>query len=201
MKEKLLVAAIAVWLVGVIATFGYVWKYKSTPGTVGAVPVAWPADSAIIPVAGKPNLVVFTHPQCPCTRATIAELGRVASELGDRAQIHVVLVRPTDAPPHFEDGPIAERAARIGGVKLVVDDGSEAKRFGSVTSGATVLYTSSGALAFHGGLTTARGHEGRSPAHTQIADVVLRDAGAALATPVFGCEIDRPLAVSASGAR
>jgi hypothetical protein len=195
-KQKLLVAGIALWLVGNVTTFGYVWKYKTTPGTTGAVPPSWPADSAIIPVAGKPNLVVFTHPQCPCTRATIAELARIAGELGDHAQLHVVLVRPTDAPPHFEDGAIAERAATIRGVKLVVDDGSEARRFGSVTSGATVLYTSDGALAFHGGLTTARGHEGRSPAHAQIAEVVLRDSNTTLTTPVFGCEIDRQLTVA-----
>jgi hypothetical protein len=197
-KRALLYGALGLWLVVVLGAFGMVWRYKTEPGATGAAPATWPAQSKLVPATDKANLVLFAHPQCPCTRASMAELAHLAVELGGRAQIHVVLVRPKETDPGFEDGTIADRAAAIAGARVMVDDGGiEAERFGAKTSGATVLYTRSGQLAFSGGLTTARGHEGRGPAEDRIVSVVNGDAKKPFETaPTFGCELDEPRTAS-----
>jgi hypothetical protein len=121
----------------------------------------------------------------------MAELARIATEIGTRAQIHVVLVRPPGTEPGFEEGTIAERARAMTGVSVVIDDGGrQADLFGAQTSGATVLYTSDGQLAFSGGLTTARGHEGDSPAQRRIVAVINGQTDHRFQTaPTFGCEL------------
>src|SRR6267142_2092292 len=68
--------------------------------------------------------------------------------------------------------------------------GGEARRFGVETSGAVILYDSAGKLAFHGGITPARGHEGDSFGRQRIA-ALLEGAPADRAdAPVFGCTLD-----------
>jgi hypothetical protein len=192
-KQKLLVAAIVVWFVGIAVAFAAVWGYKTTPGAPTAAPSSWPAASTIRPAAGVPNLVMFAHPQCPCTRASMAELARLASELGASTKIHVVLVRPDDTPAGFEHGAIAERARAIPDADVVVDAGGvEASRFGAMTSGATVLYAADGALLFAGGLTTARGHEGEGPSTHAILAAVRAPSAHLAEAPTFGCSITSP---------
>lgn len=191
MKQRMVVAAIVLWFVCVLGAFGFVWRYKTAPGPRTVAPERWPHDSSLVLSATKPTLLVFAHPQCPCTRASIAELARLATRLGERAQIQIVLVRPPGTDPGFEDGTIAERAKAIPGARVIVDDGAkEADRFGAQTSGATLLYTSNGALAFSGGLTSARGHEGESPGQERILAVVKGEANPHVETaPTFGCEL------------
>jgi hypothetical protein len=190
-KTKAIVLGIAVWLGGVLTAFVLVWSYKTKPGNHGLAPERWPRASAIAIATDKANLVMFAHPQCPCTRASVAELARLATQIGSRAQIHVVLVRPPGTDPGFEDGTLAERARAIPDARVIVDDGGrEADRFGAQTSGATLLYRRDGRLGFSGGITTARGHEGRGPAHTRILTAIEHDAPDEPAhTPTFGCEL------------
>jgi len=198
MKRVLLYGGLALWLVVVLGAFGMVWRYKTDPGATGAAPTTWPRESKLVPTTDKANLVLFAHPQCPCTRASMAELALLAVQLGDHAQIHVVLVRPKGTEAGFEEGTVAERAAAIKGARVIVDvDGVEAERFGAKTSGAAVLYTRSRHLAFSGGLTTARGHEGHGPAQDRIISVVKGDAKKPFETaPTFGCELEEPRTAS-----
>ena len=190
MKRWALWAAIGLWFAGVVAAFLVIWNYKTTPGDDVTAPGSWPAASVIARVPGVANVVMFAHPQCPCTRASIAELARLATELGPRAQIHVVIVRPDGTDEEFVRGVIAERASAIRGARIVVDvDGVESERFGAIVSGSTVVYSSKGELMFRGGLTTARGHEGSGPAQARIRELVVADMGQADA-PTFGCAIE-----------
>jgi hypothetical protein len=191
-KRALLYTALIVWFLAVLAAFGFVWRYKTQPGPNTNAPRQWPRVAAIVPAQDKANLVMFVHPHCPCSRASVAELARLAVEIGGRAQIHVVLVRPRGTDPGFEDGTLAERARAITGARVVVDDAAvEAERFGAQTSGAVVLYTRTGELAFSGGLTTARGHEGEGPAHAKIRSVLAGSDMTAATAPTFGCELEQ----------
>lgn len=190
-KRHLIHVAIGAWFVGVVGAFGFVWSYKTAPGPNTNAPARWPRASTIVPAPAKANLLMFVHPHCPCSRASIAELARLAVTIGDRALLHIVLVRPRGTDPGFEDTTLAERARAIGKARVVVDDqATEADRFGAQTSGATVLYTSAGELAFSGGLTTARGHEGEGPAHAQILRAIAGDRVQAATAPTFGCELE-----------
>jgi hypothetical protein len=181
------------WLVGVVGTMALVWRYKLTPGDPPAAPEQWPAASAIHRDATRATVVMITHPQCPCTRASITELDRLAHALGDRARIHVVLVRPDGTSEGFEDGAIKTRASTIPNTTVIVDAGGrEADRFGAVVSGSTVVYAPDGRLLFRGGITAARGHEGKSPAFDRIVALVSGAAADRGEAPAFGCAVKDP---------
>ncbi len=190
----LLPAGLVLWLVGVVGATALVWRYKMAPGKPADAPETWPIASTLHLAAGRPSLVFVAHPQCPCTVASITELARLSDELEGHAQLDIVLVRPVGTDAGFEDGTIAERAARIRGARVHVDiDGVEAARFGAHASGTTLLYSHDGTLLFRGGLTISRGHEGRSEAHDRIIGLVKadhRDAHGVAQTPVFGCETE-----------
>src|SRR5687767_2054935 len=54
------------------------WSYSLTEGTAAIAPATWPHGSRIARVDGRATLLlVFAHPRCPCTKATISELAKV----------------------------------------------------------------------------------------------------------------------------
>jgi hypothetical protein len=189
-RQALVVTGLAIWLAGICATFAILWRYKLTPGQAPDAPEHWPLVSAIHPAAGLANVVFVAHPRCPCTTASMAELVRLADEVHGRAEIHVVIVKPDGTEPDFEQGAILDRARSIAGADVIVDvGGKEAERFGAVVSGSTIVYGADGTLLFRGGLTTARGHEGRGPAHDRILALLDRRATDLATAPTFGCAL------------
>ena len=55
----------------------------------------WPATSQLVRDPGRPTLIMFVHPHCPCSRATLAELDRLLSPRRDRVAVRIVMVRPS----------------------------------------------------------------------------------------------------------
>ena len=188
-RRALLYVGLGAWLVGVLGTFYFVWRYKLTPGPLAEAPARWPNDSALRRAPGLVNIVMIAHPQCPCTRASMNELARLAGELQGRAKIHVVLVRPDGAEPGFERGSIADRATTINADVFVDDGGKEAARLGAIVSGSTLVFDRDGSLVFRGGLTSARGHEGRGPAHDRILALAAGHTPDRADAPTFGCSL------------
>src|SRR4051812_41336948 len=72
-----LVAGVLLWTAGVATGFWRRADYDNTPGRPADPPNRWPADSAIARTRGRFSLVMFAHPQCPCTRASIGELDAI----------------------------------------------------------------------------------------------------------------------------
>jgi hypothetical protein len=181
-----LAAVVSVWLAGVLAGTWYVWRYKTRPGAVATSATSWPDDPGVVGLtrdANRPTLLVFIHPECPCSRATLRELARLLTQLGDRVATHVVFTG-------WNRGENWDFASQLKGVTLHVDvDGGASKRFGALTSGHTLFYDGAGTLRFSGGITAARGHEGDSAGRAQITALVLRGEGTGGATPVFGCAL------------
>lgn len=181
------------WFVGVTAAMLAVWSYKTTDNGSPRAPATWPRTSSLQLAADRPSVIMFAHPHCPCTKASMAELARLADALGPRAAVQVVLVRPEGTEAGFEEGDVAERAAKIPGAKVVIDrDAREANRFVAKTSGSVVVYGATGTLLFTGGITSARGHEGRAPSFDQILAAVARGNGTQSLTssaPTFGCAL------------
>jgi len=184
-----IVALGVAWFLAVAVGFLALWIYKTRPGAEGgAVPRQWPAASRIHPSAGRPTLLFFSHPRCACTRASISELARLMSRFQDRLDARVLFAASSDDEMKTD---LWSSVQRIPGVTAALDaGGAEARRFGVETSGAVILYDSAGKLAFHGGITPARGHEGDSFGRQRIA-ALLEGAPADRAdAPVFGCTLD-----------
>lgn len=184
--------AIAGWLLAVGGASAGLTAYQGRPGPPAAAPETWPRESALSLAADRPTLLLLAHPRCPCTRATLAELGRLLARLGDRLAAQVVFVRPAAESAGWEHTDLVAQAKAIAGVAVRFDPGGvESRRFGSATSGQVLLYRPDGSLAFAGGITRARGHQGDNPGAERIAALV---AGRAAPDegPVYGCALDHP---------
>ena len=71
-QRRLVAVSAAVWLTACVAGAACLWQYATKPGKPGQVAPRWPATSGIPVTTGKPTLLAFVHPNCPCSRATLA---------------------------------------------------------------------------------------------------------------------------------
>jgi hypothetical protein len=181
----------AVWL-GVLGFgFGALEHEEFTPAGSGLVPHDYPGGSPAIQLANdRPTLLLFLHPHCPCSRATLHELDDFQADTAQRADTIVVFTVPPGMPARWEQGDLWDTASKLRGVHVVRDaDGVETKRFGVVGSGHALLYGADGRLLFSGGITGSRGHEGDNPGLSAIEQAVATGHSTLTHTPVFGCSL------------
>jgi len=185
-----------VWASVTISGFASLWRYENTAGAQPAFGSQWPAGSHVPLDADRPTLMVFMHPQCPCSKASVAELTQVMTVCHGRLIARVLFIRPSGFPEGWEKTDLWRDAAAIPGTFVSSDpDGAEAKLFGAMTSGQTALYNPAGHLLFQGGITESRGHAGDNAGCDAIAELVLHQRGAVTPstrpseTAVFGCSL------------
>jgi len=180
----------AAWLAAVVAAVFALFDYSNTPGRSGGPPACWPAESRVRRDAGQHTLVMFAHPRCPCTRASLGELERLLARIPERLSAHVVFLKPAGTAEDWVKTGLWRTASMIPGVTVHCDEeGAEARRFCSETSGHTLLYGPDGTLEFHGGITLSRGHRGDNPGSDAIAALLRHKRTDQSRTPVFGCAL------------
>jgi hypothetical protein len=178
------------WLLVVGIGSSLLIGYENKVGDVGRPPSEWPSDSAIGRAPGRPTLVMMVHPQCPCSRASISELARLMVSIQGRVNANVLFVRPKGFADGWERTNLWTSAVMTPGVSVSADnEGVEARRFASQTSGQVVLYGADGHLLFSGGVTVARGHSGDSTGRNAIVALLTGNGSAVEQTPVFGCPL------------
>lgn len=183
------------WAAAIVAGLAKLWIYAATPGPGAVASVRWPEATSLERDTGRPTLVMFLHPQCGCSRATVDELARLVARVNGRLAVHVLMYRPPHAAPRWERTDLWDAAAEIPGVHVSSDeDAAEAAVFGAFVSGQTLLYDSEGELVFTGGITFARGHAGDNAGRRAIQSLVLYGTAASRRTPVFGCFLRAPSA-------
>ena len=185
---------IALWGLAVGSGFCWLADYSSEPGTHGVIPQQLPHTiNAIESPPGPPRarLLVFLHPQCPCSVATVRELARLAPVVRTRADIQVLFAHPDDADSGDSPTSLRQQAAAIPGVSIADDpDGQLASACGVQTSGHALLYDANGVLLFSGGLTAGRGHEGGTPSQSALtAQLSSPDPPAFVEYCAFGCPL------------
>src|SRR5579871_6313093 len=82
----------AAWGAVVVLALLYLEAYAARPGDSGAPPAVWPPESRIQRDGQRPTVLIFLHPRCPCSRASLAELVHVVERCGSRAPVHAVLL-------------------------------------------------------------------------------------------------------------
>jgi hypothetical protein len=182
--------ATAVWLLAAVAGLSVLWKYDNEPGVGATAPARWPAASVLARTPGQSTLVLLAHPQCSCTPASLAELAEVLARAGTRPRTYVLFLKPVGVSSAWEQTDLWKTAAAIPGVTLVRDDdGREARRFGSETSGQTLLYDGNGTLRFSGGITGSRAHAGDNAGRRSLVALLSGGQPDRAATNVFGCPL------------
>jgi len=182
--------ATAVWLIAAAAGLAVLWAYDNAPGEGATAPRTWPTGTALVRAIEQPTLILLAHPQCSCTRASLAELAEALARATVRPKTYVLFLKPEGFSDDWAKSDLWRTAAALPDVTLIVDDeGIEARRFGVSTSGQTLLYDNAGALLFAGGITGARAHQGDNDGRRSIVALLNRKTPGRTATNVFGCSL------------
>lgn len=180
----------AVWLLAIGSGGFALLRYQQTPGGVFVAPARWPRESKLTPSGTLPTLLLFAHPKCPCTRATIGELAGLMVQGAGKVSVTVVFTKPPGMDDNWVETDLWRSAAAIPGVVVVRDDlGAEAALYGATTSGDVMLFARDGKLLFHGGITSGRGHAGDNDGRSAISALLAGEPAATPTTRVFGCSL------------
>jgi hypothetical protein len=181
-----------VWAFGIGAGLEWIWRYQSTGGVVGVAPASWPTVTAIHPAVRSPTLLMFVHPRCSCSRASLAELADLMEKDHGQVSAWVVFLKPELSTSDWEQTGLLAQARSIPGVRVLLDQGgAEAKRFGVHTSGHVILYGNEGQLLFSGGITASRGHVGDNNHLQQVVSILAGGTGESPFAPVYGCSMHK----------
>lgn len=185
-----IVLSVALWAIAVGTGLFAMARYETTPGSASAALGTWPVDTRLTRSTDRPTVVMFAHPRCPCTRASIAQLAQVLTHSGGSAKTYVAFYTPVNAELSWCETDVWRSASEIAGVSIVRDAGAvEATRFGVHTSGGVLVFDEAGNLIFQGGVTGARGRTGDNPGSSAVAALLLGKPSAVRRTPVFGCDL------------
>ena len=177
---------IAITFVGLAALM----VYSSTPGRQGAPPFQWPPSSALRLAPDRSTLVMFLHPKCPCSQASLSELSTILAHSAGRLHVDVVFLRPSAQPESWTSTASWRSAVTLPETSSTNDPaGREARLFHVFVSGETLVYDRSGNLQFHGGITGSRGHAGDNPGCSSIQTYLNTGKVLVARTPVFGCPL------------
>ena len=185
-------AILAVWAVLLVLAFRPFVVYTFTPGPAAVPPATWPGESRFHPEPATPTLLVFSHPECPCTRATLAGVEQALARSPRGIRTVVFFVGSPGGPASRVGQGLIRTAQSLPGARLVRDiDGREAGLFHVFTSGQVLYYDAAGMLQFSGGITAARGHQGDNPGLSDLESVMEGRPGGpnCLRAPVYGCLI------------
>jgi hypothetical protein len=192
-------AAVALWIPAVYYGGRILLTYSTTPGRPAEPLREWPTSIAAVHEFPRRNshhytLLLFAHPQCPCTKATLGELALLMAHSGGQMDAKVFFYLPAGEASSWARTDLWQTASAIPGVGTFEDrDGHMAQRFGAFTSGQTLLYSPGGRLLFHGGITAFRGHSGDNAGRSAITALVRGEipprSALPVVTKVFGCSL------------
>ena len=138
----------------------------------------------------RDTLIMFVHPQCPCTRASLEELNRLLARSQGRVDAQVLFFKRGKFSGDWTRTDLWRNAAAIPGVAVHEDlDGAQARLFGAETSGYVLLYDAHGQLLFKGGITGSRGHAGDNAGENAIVSLLTGQDAKLKQTQVYGCSL------------
>jgi len=183
-------ALIILWLTAVCCLEAALVFHMSTPAARSSAIYNFPISAGRLHHPGRPTLVLFAHPLCPCSTASIEELSKLMSHINGRLDAYVFFLKPRGVQSGWERSAAWYEASMIPGVAVMCDEqGKMAAKFRATTSGSTYLYDQDGHLVFNGGITFARGHVGENEGSETILATVLDKSSDRKCTNVFGCSL------------
>lgn len=180
----------SIWLLAISAGMGWWIVHDRTPGASAATGNSWPSNASMVLSEQTGTVIMFVHPHCPCTRASLAKLDSALAACAQKPRVYVV-VSPIerDASKTLASANY-RRAEQITGAVCIIDDDRRAQaRFGAATSGQVVYFDSRGDLKFSGGLTAERGGMAPGGVEQQFVAAVRDTAPSLVLAPVFGCPL------------
>ena len=182
---------IVAWASAVCFGFSVALNHDYSGATVARRQV-WPARSKLVRNKDCATAVMFCHPHCPCTSASLTELTRLKEEYKEM-KTFVSFVKPHGTDKDWDKDWACTNnwklACAIKKVTVISDeDGREAEIFGATASGELLLFDRQGIEIFRGGITGSRGHAGENTSFL-YAVAALEEEKNSKPTPVFGCSL------------
>ena len=186
-------ALVAIWALSFIGGYWTLVHYHQTPSESVATAQHWTAeDLKLCPTA--PTILIAIHPQCACTRASLRELQRILARYRCPTEVQALIYTPHDLNPaemkSWEQSATMSELANIAKINCHRDpEGKTATELGMHTSGDIRIYHPNGRLLFHGGVTSARAHEGESLATAKVLAALRGELERPESHPVYGCSL------------
>ena len=189
-------AALVAWIAAAVAGWYGISAYgfKGDPQATTDIVSQWPAESSIAQMTGRPTLMLFLHPKCPCSRATVAELERlpVLVPVDALPNVCVVAAAPRSSGDRWWSNQFLERVERLPNARLVRDAGGvETALFGARISGTVLLFDANGNRLYAGGVTMSRGHAGDNVGLQAVTDLLVNHDANVSPIPPLGCDMVR----------
>ena len=183
-------AGLAAWALALACGFGWLISYQMRAGAPADAPASWPAAAALPLDPQRCNLVMFAHPKCPCSGASLEELKIVLTQGRGEIRSTLCFFDPEGAPADWAQTSLVREASGIPGLNVVIDrNGAIAEKFGAMTSGQVLMFDGQGRRVFSGGITGARGHAGDNRGRNLVLALANGEACESAQTPVFGCAL------------
>jgi hypothetical protein len=185
-------ALLLLWLGLAVWSVLSMMSYSNQPGPAEAAPAKWPSESKLPCPTKTPSIIMFVHPHCTWSKASLDELASLMKACQGRVNAYVLFLKPTGQASNWVQTDLWRQAAAIPGVNVMADDnGFQARLFGAETSGEVLLYGAQGRLRFQGGLTISRGRVGENPGRKALQALIFHQQSQVTQTPVFGCPLSR----------
>lgn len=185
-----LAGAFLLWLLAVGAGMGALMVYSAKPTEQGEAIHQWPLESGLGRDPERYTLLMFLHPGCSCSLASLGELEMLLARSGGQVSTQIIFLHGHQLETGRTESALREAAGRLPGVRIWEDTtGQVAQAFGAGVSGDTLVFDPSGALRFHGGITAARAHSGNNAGRQAITTLAAGGQPGVVATPVFGCSL------------
>jgi hypothetical protein len=195
LKKVAMVGALMGWLGLLVVGTTISATYENKPGDRGFPPTSSLSPTDVVTSHHSKrdfHLLMFVHPKCPCTRASMYELRKLLQKHPDLSAT-IYFYRPGSEKAGWEKSEIWKIAESVKTATAKIDlDGNKARSYRIVTSGQVLLYDANQHLVFSGGITGARGHIGDNIGEDMIDDVLANQSPVGrkpLSAPVFGCRI------------
>ena len=187
MQGKRLNALLILWACATAMGMGFMMRWQASPNECVVAAERIPPIESIVREEGKSTMVMFLHPMCPCSQASLSELERLMARTPDFT-INIVAL----SYGRWNDTPLLRRAKQINDLHIVPDpSGAIAKQFDARISGEVFFYDPNGKTTFHGGITSSRGHEGDNPGSAAIFALLHQQNRIQPPSggPVYGCPL------------
>jgi hypothetical protein len=178
------------WACFLVAGFGSLISYQMRAGVPAAGYDSWPGAVNLALDPQRFNLVMFAHPKCPCTDASLEELKVVMTQGRGKIVSTICFFDPAGLPADWAETSLVRAARQVPGLNVVIDlNGSIAEKFGAMTSGQVLMFDGSGRRVFAGGITGSRGHSGDNRGRSLVLALANQQTIDPAQTPVFGCAL------------
>lgn len=183
-------SAVVVWLIVLATGFSSLISYQMRAGAPAVAPGEWPRAVGLQFDPQRCNLVMFAHPKCPCTDASLEELKIVLTQGRGKISPTVCFFDPDGVSADWAQTSLVRAAREIPGLNVIIDrNGAIAAKFGALTSGQVLMFDRHGHRVFAGGITGSRGHAGDNRGRSLVLALANGDISESAQTPVFGCAL------------